>query len=758
MEEWQLVNISWIDTRQGTDSVAEQSAMNGNSLPYTGMPFGMNHFVPQTRVNNVRYFNPNDHTIFGIRLTHQPSPWMGDFAYAVFNTLAVSEEELSLINTMKDNDEQILYLNQSSYRPEKAVYRPHYLKYMKSRDGLQLELVPSARGASIKVTPKIDLTKIKLKDELIFTVTIAETGWLKLKDNKTTLSGFTNQLFGENRADFGMYFNLEFASEIEILNATSFDDLEKRLTTYWIKISNPVKTYQETEVNLSTSYISCEQATLNSQHEQLVDKNWLTKLEMAEKEWLDYLTIIEIEDTDLEGLKTFYTCLYRTATFPQVVHEFDEMGAMIYRSPYSGEIRKGAFYTNNGFWDTFRTNYPLYSLIIPEQIGLFLEGVLNVAKEQQYLPKWLSPNERGLMPGNLVDGVIADAVVKKLVSKEVAEELFQAMLFTTETSSGNAMEGRDGQSDYEAYGYLPAEHKESVNKTLDYAYSDFCIGRVAEALGKEEEASKYFARSLRYRELYHAEHKQMVGKFKNGSFVDDFVAHRWGGHYTEGSAWQTSLGVYHNIADLIALYGGDEEFVEHLNQLVNMSPIYLVGDYKQDIHEISELSSVQFGQLALSNQPSFHIPYLYVYAGFPNYSQYLVKQLLKNLFSTEYDGFVGDEDNGSLSSWFVLSSIGLYSVTPGSDEYVLGMSIWEKVTIRLKKDKHVVIESNNQEEYLNIVHARTVDGQDYQMDYMTYEAIMKGPHIRQELGVMPSLKKKSEKLRPFSLSNHLLKK
>ena len=222
-------------------------------------------------------------------------------------------------------------------------------------------------------------------------------------------------------------------------------------------------------------------------------------------------------------------------------------------------VKKGVLYTNNGFWDTYKTVYPLYSIIAPKEYEEMLEGFLNSYRETGFLPKWLSPDERGLMPGTLIDAVIADAAAKGL-AQHLLPELLEAMLTAATTQSGQNCYGRQGTLDYIKYGYVPSSYHESVNHTLDYAYSDYCISRVADVLGRSDIAAQYRQSALNYQNIFDAETGFMRAKDQNGQFRPNFNDTSWGLDYAEGSAWQTSFAVFQDFQGLIEAYGSKERF------------------------------------------------------------------------------------------------------------------------------------------------------------------------------------------------------
>lgn len=736
-----MTMLNFIDTRQGTRN--QHTVGHGNTLPYTGVPFGMNHFVMQTRLNDGRFFNPDDYSTYGVRLTHQPSPWMGDYCQVLFNQLQVTEEEYARLQA-NPTQEVLLNLAMSSYRPDEAVFQPHYMSFTRLRDRLAQQWVVSERGARWQTTKKSRLHKHLL------TIWLDDAGQVAVSQNKRQIYIETHQLAGSKYHQFGQYSVLSVNCEVTLQHTIKVMHDNRMDQVAIFELTDNVECV---DVQLTTSYISYEQALWNQQSSDFFEGNFDQSVQYSAQLWQHYLSKIDVSHRDFNKVKTFYHCLWRTATFPQMAYEVTQSNAIVHQSPYTGNVEKGYFFTNNGYWDTFRTNYPLYTLIAPSMIGKFIDGILSVVKEDRFLPKWLSPDERGLMPGTLVDAVIADAIVKNLVDDTTATALLEAMIDSANHTGNHPTEGREGVAQYLALGYLSTDYHESVNKTLDFAYSDFCISQVARHLGKIDLAKEYEARSLSYRHLFNKAIGQMVPRTRDGQWVDDVASHRWGEHYTEGSAWQNSLGVYHNIGDLVNLYGGDEAFFEHLYELVNQDPIYDVNGYGYEIHEMTEMAKVNFGQLALSNQPSFHIPYLFSYAGYPQFSHLIIKQLSEHLFNSSVTGFIGDEDNGSMSSWYVLSSLGLYSVTPGSGEWTLGIQLWDNATIYLENGHTITLSSNQkQSPYLQVVTNRQVNGTLYKKEYVTHEMLMTGIDITQSLGVFPHIHKIENKLRPFSLN------
>lgn len=708
-----------IDTRHGTAN--QHSFSHGNCLPYTGVPFAMNYFAPQTTDQKGSWwFHPEDRTFQGYRLTHQPSPWMGDFSYLL----------LTPFNGILS--ENTLFHAQSSYRPEESSFRPTHLAIRQLRYGISSRLVPSKYGAILAFSSP--------KEENGLLLTLPGRYQLELKEEQTIIGEIIN-FSGSEDPDFTLYFALSFDHKVSMDKSKISGENE----------SIPIKLAgSEQTVHLATSFIDSDQALLNLARES--EKTVTDFFNDSVQKWEEHLQRIEINHHDDKQVSTFYHNFYRAFLFPQTFYEYDANDQAIHYDTFSKKVRKGKLYTNNGFWDTYKTVYPLYSLIAQEEYRDMLEGFLNSYRETGFLPKWLSPDERNLMPGTLVDAVIADAAVKEIAT-DLMPEFLEAMEKAATTQSENPNYGRQGTLDYLKYGYVPANYHESVNHTLDYTYSDFCISQVAATLGETDKAAFYRKQALNYRHLFDKETNFMRAKDTQGNFTDNFSSYRWGKDYAEGSAWQTTFGAYQDIGGLIDLMGGTEKFNEKVTELCNQEPNYEVDGYGCEIHEMSEMAALEYGQFAISNQPSFHYPYLFSYIGHPEKGQALIKQVLTLQFDDSITGYPGDEDNGSMAAWYVFNSLGFYPVTPGSGQYVIGMPLFDQVIIHLSNEKTLTIEASpNQSQQLFVDEVKR-NGEDYHKLYFTHNELMQGGTIQFHLGIVPHSRKYSVCDLPFSLSN-----
>ncbi len=645
-----------VNTKQGSKSTHRFSS--GNTLPLVQRPFGMAAFAPQTEEHSIRwYYHPDSHSLEGIRLTHQPSPWIADYGAFIF----IPQNDM-----MGGMGEE----RWSGFRPEEAILSPYYLKTRFLRSRCDFELSPTERGAS---------ALISFSDEgKNFISVLPVTGNYSYRfDEKTnTLFASTDMHMSGEAVNFKTYLAVKFpedsvdASETLISNKNNFRSGKKtrgKNAGIHICLKNKV-----TEIKLAISYISFDQAVYNLNSE-LDGKDFAQVKAEAESIWEEYLSRVKIEAADEKQLRTFYSCMYRAFLYPHKCYEYDKNGNTIHYCPHDGKTYNGVRYTDNGFWDTYRTVYPFFALVAKDELREMLTAFINEYKESGWLPRWLSIGECGCMPSTLVDAVIADGAVKGFIDEATMRVALEGMIKHSVTNPPERRFGRNGAESYCKYGYVPYdEQHESVNLTLDAAYGDWCIAEIAKILGETKIEKEYRKRATYYKNIFDKETGFMRPKDKKGNFRPDFSPIMWGRDYTEGSAWQNSFAVPHDIEGLAELYGGKDKLIAKIDELFATEPDYLIRGYNCEIHEITELAAIDFGQCAISNQPSFHIPYIYSALGCVEKSAYWVERLCKEAFSYENDGFPGDEDNGTTAIWYIFGVLGFYPFCPGKPEYVKG--------------------------------------------------------------------------------------
>ncbi|WP_125588225.1 GH92 family glycosyl hydrolase [Companilactobacillus jidongensis] len=697
------MNIENIDTRHGTNNSSDFS--HGNTLPYTGVPFGMNYFCVQTTDEDTSwFFKPTDHNYSGIRLTHQPSPWIGDFQQLTFTAISESND-ITDLNTIS-----------GSYNSDEAIFQPNYLRIKDQRYGVTSELTASTYGANVRYSFHSHDNGFLLK--------VPKAGRFTVKNNQVlvTVQNYTSD-FSDN---FVEHVRFNFDAEIK-----STQQFETEMYDLFLVNFGDI---DELNMTLAASFISQEQAQLNLSR---IESDFEISMKSAAAEWQKYFDLIEIDDPNKQNISTFYHNLYRIFLFPQRCYELNKTNEPVHFDIYNKNIKTGFLYMNNGFWDTSKTVYPLFSILIPETFKEMLDGFYNSYLESGFLPKWLAPDERGMMPGTLIDAVVADAAIKGLLSIDKLKLFLKAMIDSSTKTTANDKFGRQGATDYDHYGYLPADkYKESVNNTLDYAYSDFCISQVAQVIGETEIQQKYFKSAMNYQNLFDSETGLMRAKLSNGKFKEPFDSLSWGTDYTEGSSWQNSFSVFHDIDGLRDLYKDKTGLRDTLVQLCNQAPAYRVGGYGFEIHEMTEMAQLNFGQLALSNQPSFHIPYLFMYTDKSEYTSILVKQLMKK-FNDTIDGYPGDEDNGSMSAWYIFSALGFYPVCPGSDQYIVGIPQFDRVELNLANNKQTTIITKNNLPQNQFNHLESINDKSSPERYITHEQITAGSKIINRLTLLP---------------------
>lgn len=667
--------LPYVNIKQGSKSVSRFS--NGNTLPLTQMPFGMVSFLPQTQVDRGSwFFHPEDRSLEGIRLSHQPSPWIGD--YGCFVLLPQRGKPLSETWT-----------NWSSYRPEEATLRPDYLHVKFLRYLTDMSVSPTERGAAFSLDYEGEESAI---------LSILPVGGMmghRVDVEANRIYGYTSYHSLDVAKDFNMHYVIDFDTDL-VADETYVSQGKNQTVEHGKEIEGEEAgihvTFAGKQVTgrVAISYISEEQAVANLDAE-LADKSYKDIQDKAESTWEEHLSRIAIETDDEQQMRTFYSSMYRTFLFPHKAYEYNAKGEAIHYSPATGKVHEGVRYTDNGFWDTYRTVYPLFALIAKEEYAEMLEGFINDYVNGGWLPRWISIGEVGCMPSTLIDAVIADAAVKGIVSDAVLEKGLEGMLKHANVAGPEARYGRNGVESYVKLGYVPYdEENESVNLTLDAAYGDFCIAQVAKVLGKPAIEAEYLERSKNYRHLFDKETSFMRARHSDGSFRPDFNPYAWGRDYTESSAFQPSFFAPHDTEGLVELYGGKDRFIQKLDELFAAEPHFTVGGYGCEIHEMSEMAAVDFGQCAISNQPSFHIPFLYAAVGEQEKTDYWVNKICTELFSAADDGFPGDEDNGTMAAWYVFSTLGFYPLCPGTQAYVHFDPLVKKITMNGKGIKDLL--------------------------------------------------------------------
>nr|MDA3873076.1 glycoside hydrolase family 92 protein [Kiritimatiellia bacterium] len=435
------------------------------------------------------------------------------------------------------------------------------------------------------------------------------------------------------------------------------------------------------DLRLAASFISTELAEISLEREL---PNGIPPREFArqgEAEWNRYLSRIMIQEAREGQADLFYSCLYRCLLFPRFLDERDADGTLVHYSPFDGRIHPGRLCADTGFWDTYRTLQPLLTWIYPDVMEQMMEGWLNVCRESGWTPKWPSPGARNCMIGTHFNVTAADVVVKGLTNWGV-EEVYEYLRKDAFVPSEDGRFGRQGLEDYMQLGFVAADRTPyAVSSTLDFAYDDFCVSRVARYLGRTTDEADLQRRAHNYQNVFDTATGFMRAKTRQGRWMEPFNEFEWGGAYIEGGPWQHSFNVPHDVQGMARLWGGSKLFCEKLDGLFDTPPTFEAGHYGREIHEMTEMAVASFGQYAHSNQPVHNYLFLFAQCGQPEKTEFWVSRVLKELYSVDH--FPGDEDNGEMAAWYIWASLGLYPTCPGKPEYLKLNSRVRHAEIRL---------------------------------------------------------------------------
>jgi predicted alpha-1,2-mannosidase len=691
-----LTPVERVNLFQGTDSSPVFS--RGNTLPISALPFGMAHWTIQSHANSPWMFQPADRRIQGFRCTHQLSPWLSDYGYASFLPFSGDLNPDAAARA-------------SSYRPEDARLSPHSMQLELLRYQIQTELIPTERCAVIHAR-----CADHAAPGFLFDVP-GESGVVHPDPAKQTISFQSTANSGGVPDNFAAYYVIRFAKKWETFEI-------KQLHGYRVGLIRFAASHRTVEARIGTSFISFEQANHNLDVE-VGDSSVDALRAAAAKTWNEHLSRIEVEGGTEDQRQIFYSCMYRALLFPRMWHEPDAKGKPHHFSPYTGKITPGVMYADHGYWDVYRAWYPFMSVLFPERLGEILQAWVNVYKEGGWLPQFPCPGYRSCMTGSLIDAVFGDAAAKGIAGVDMAVAFEGLKKHATMPGDPDKGYGRVGIEYYLKLNYVPANRvDQSAAETADAAYGDFCIAQVAKALGRQEDYAAFTKRSENWRNLFDGKTGFLRGKNEDGSWVEPFDPFAWGSPYVEGSAWQHRWDVPHNLPGLFEVLGGRDKAVAALDEALALEPIFRVGAYEQEIHEMSEMAAVKFGQYAHSNQPSHHVLYIFAAAGRPDRTQYWVRKVMQDLYTK--DTFAGDEDTGSMAAWFLFSSLGFYPLCPGKPEYTLGSPLFDRATLHLPDGKTFVIQSHGNSATTPFVQSVQLNGQAVTGTSIEHSAIAKG--------------------------------
>ncbi len=664
--------VEYVSTLTGT--LSHHAFSTGNTYPAIALPWGMNFWTPVTgKMGDGWAYRYDQNIIRGLKQTHQPSPWIND--YGQFAIMPVRDA------AYVDENSRASWF---SHKSETA--KPYYYQVYLADHDINAEVSPTERAAAFIFTyPESETSGVVID-------AFDKGSYIKVIPEMNAVVGYTTKNSGGVPDNFRNWFVLKFDKDIE--NWTLYDGadnpspLADELEGNRIIASVCFKTVRGEKVGMkaASSFISLEQAWRNFEE---VEKLTFEQVKEAAKErWNEVLGRIEVGGGTTDQHRTFYSCLYRSLLFPRKFYEIDAEGKPLHYSPYNGQICDGYLYTDTGFWDTFRALFPLLNLVYPSVNQEIQQGLANIARENEFLPEWASPGHRGCMVGNNSASVVADAILKGITPEEDWQTLYDCIVYGTEHVHPEiSSTGRLGHEYYNTIGYIPYNVgiHESVARTLEYAYNDWCILQLARKLGRpDDEIARWEARSNNWKNVFDPSHNLMRGRNADGSFQEPFSPYKWGGAFTEGNAWHYTWSVFHDVEGLMEAMGGCKEFTAMLDSVFVVPPVYDDSYYGYRIHEITEMQVADMGNYAHGNQPAQHMIYLYDWAGEPRKAQKRIREVMDRLYSSAPDGYCGDEDNGQTSAWYVFSAMGFYPVCPASDRYAIGRPYFPRMKVHLE--------------------------------------------------------------------------
>ncbi|MCE3076517.1 GH92 family glycosyl hydrolase [Chryseobacterium gwangjuense] len=644
---------------------------HGHTFPGAIVPFGMVQLSPDTRIDGswdgCSGYHYSDSVIYGFSHTHLNGTGVSDYG------------DIMLMPTMgKPSLISKEYSSKFSHKNEKATAGFYSVKLDKNNIDVRLTTTKrvgyheytfnNAGNANI-------ILDLNHRDKLL-------EGEVKIIDDKTIEVFRRSEAWATNQY---IYARIEFSKPMKISKKEANGKNENNLysgTELALAFSTTVKKGEKISVKVALSPTDYDGASKNMLAEGKSD-DFAAIQKQAVADWDKELSKIEVKSDDKDKLTVFYTALYHVSTQPNI--NMDADGKYRGRDNKFYYAKDFDYYTVFSLWDTFRGAHPLMTLIDRKRTADFVNTFIKQYEQGGKLPVWeLASNETECMIGYHAVSVIADAMAKGIKGFDY-EKAFQA-------SKNSAMLDIFGLNAYKNNNYISIDDEhESVSKTVEYAYDDWCIAQMAKILGKNEDYQYFMKRSQNWKNLYNPKNGFMQPR-KNGNWYEPFEAREVNNNYTEGNSWHYSYSVQQDIPGLIAAHGGKEKFEQFIDAIFS-APDKTTGREQVDITGL-------IGQYAQGNEPSHHIAYLYNYVGKPEKTDAKIKYILDNYYKNTPDGLIGNEDCGQMSAWYILSTMGIYSVTPGLPEWQTTKPYFDEVKLHLEDGTTKTITKNTSKEEL----------------------------------------------------------
>ncbi len=749
----------WVSTTRGTNSTGSFS--RGNNIPAAAVPHGFNFWSPVTDAGSLSwiyaYAKDNDAQnrtrLEALSLSHETSPWMGDR-----QTFQVMPSVDSGTPTA-DRDQRSM-----PFSHDNEVASPHYYG-VTFDNGLTAEVTPTDHAAVIRFTYPGDHASLVFDN-------VNNNGGLTIDRASGTVSGFTDTRSGlsvgaRRMFVYGVLDAPVTASGAPLGNARPNVGGFARLDP---------GADRTVELRIATSLISLAQARRNLELE-VGGRSFEDVRDDAQRQWDEVLEVIEVEGATPTQLTTLYSNLYRLSLYPNSGHENTGTAAAPvwkHASPVADKVGEdtatttgakvvdGKIFVNNGFWDTYRTTWPAYSLLYPERAGEMADGFVQQYREGGWVSRWSSPGYANLMTGTSSDISFADAFTKGVTGFDAVDAYDAAVKNATVAPPGgnpdNTDVGRKGLEQSIFLGWTPSQVSEGVSWALEGYINDFGLAKMGEKLAEDAslpasereryaEESRYFMdRAREYPQMFDSrigffQGRDAAGEWK--STPQEYDPEVWGhGHdYTETNGWNFAFHVPHDGAGLAKLHGGREGLVDKLDTFYSIPETGTkTGSYGGVIHEMIEARDVRMGMWGFSNQVAHHIPWIYTLAGKPSRTQAIVREVLSRHYTGSEigQGYAGDEDNGETSAWWIFSALGFYPLELGSGRYAVGSPLFTKATVHLENGEDLVIEAPENSAANVYVQGMTIDGARWDKAYLEHDVLADGGTVRFQMGPRPS--------------------
>ncbi|GAA4036257.1 GH92 family glycosyl hydrolase [Allokutzneria multivorans] len=736
-------------TTRGTQSTGGFS--RGNNFPATAVPHGFNFWTPMTNAGSISwlydYHKANNAqnlpTLQAFTTSHEPSPWMGDRqTFQVFPQSGAP------------NIDRVA--RALPFKHENEIAKPHYYG-VTFENGMRTEIAPTDHAALFRFT-------FTGNDSNLLFDNANNNGGLTLDIAKGVVSGYSDVKSGLSTGATRLFVYATFDRPVS--GGGKLTGAGRDNVTGYLKFDT--SSAKTVTMRIATSLIGVEQAKKNLELE--ATGSFESVRDRAQQAWNEKLKVIEVEGASEDQLVTLYSNLYRLFLYPNSGHEnVGTATAPVYKhaspvAPAAGQdtatqtgakIVDGKVYVNNGFWDTYRTTWPAYTLLTPEKAGEMVEGFVQQYKEGGWVSRWSSPGYANLMTGTSSDVSFSDAFLKGVTNFDV-QAAYDAAVKNATVTPPNANVGRKGLDKSIFLGYTPTTTGEGMSWAIEGYVNDFGIATMAKALHDKAapndprrkeyaENHEYFLnRAQNYVNMFDKSVGFFQGRTEDGKWrvtPDKYEPREWGHDYTETNAWNMAFTVPHDGQGLANLYGGRAGLGKKLDQFFSTPETAgFPGSYGGVIHEMLEARDVRMGQYGHSNQPSHHIPYMYNYAGQPSKTQEKVREILSRLYvgSEIGQGYAGDEDNGELSAWYIFSALGFYPLQMGKPDYAVGSPLFTKATVNLGGGKKLVVSAPKNSAKNIYVQGLKVNGQKWDKTFLPHDVLARGGTLEFDMGATPS--------------------